>query len=117
VSELAGFVTGELMKIDPNIQSIVNSQSDAVQNSKISRAQEGVSESSSSGINGSDTVQLSSKFSEAQQLTAKLQQLPEIRSERIANLKEKIQQGTYNPDSAEVAGALLNSAVSQGNKS
>lgn len=105
------------MKIDPNLQSTVNSQSDAVQNPKTSRAQEAIQEGRSTEINGSDTVQLSSKFVEVQQLTAKVQQLPDIRSERVSILKQKIQQGTYKPDPAEVADALLNNAVSQGRKS
>ncbi len=105
------------MKIDPNLQSTVNSQSDAVQNPKTSRAQEAIQEGRSTEINGSDTVQLSSKFAEVQQLTAKVQQLPDIRSERVSILKQKIQQGTYKPDPAEVADALLNNAVSQGRKS
>jgi flagellar biosynthesis anti-sigma factor FlgM len=52
-----------------------------------------------------------------QQLTAKVQQLPDIRSERVAALKEQIQKGTYNPDAADVADALLNYAVNQGGNS
>jgi flagellar biosynthesis anti-sigma factor FlgM len=102
------------MKVDPSLQSIVNAQSDAVQNTKTSRAQETSPEGRTTEVDGSDTVQLSPKFAEVQQLTAKLQQLPDIRSERVSMLKEKIQQGTYKPDPSEVAGALLNSAVNQG---
>ena len=104
------------MKIDPNLQSIVNSQSDAVQNAKTSRAQEAIQEGRSTEINGSDMVQLSSRFAEVQQLTAKVQQLPDIRSERVSILKQKIQQGTYKPDHAEVADALLNDAANKGGK-
>jgi flagellar biosynthesis anti-sigma factor FlgM len=106
------------MKIDPNIQSIVNAQADAVQNAKTSRAQGPNADGGATSIDGSsDTVQVSSKFAEVQQLTAKLQQLPDVRTERVAALKEKIQQGTYNPDPAAVADALLNNAVNQGGNS
>jgi negative regulator of flagellin synthesis FlgM len=104
------------MKIDPSLQSITNAQSDAVQNSKTSRVQDSASEGQSTQLGGSDTVQFSSKFAEVQQLTSQLQQLPDVRSERVAMLKEKVQQGTYNPDPVAVAGAIMNSAVSQGGK-
>jgi len=104
------------MKVDPNLQSIVNVQSEAVQNQKTSRVQETASEGRTTETSGSDTVQLSSKFAEVQQLTTKLQQLPDIRAERVAMLKAKIQQGTYKPDPADVADALLNSAMNQGGK-
>jgi negative regulator of flagellin synthesis FlgM len=102
------------MKIDPNLQSIINVQSDAVQNAKTSRAQEAAPEDGTAQISGSDSVQVSSKFAEVQQLTSKLQQLPDVRSERVAVLKAKIQQGTYKPDPAEVADALLNEAAGRG---
>jgi len=106
------------MRVDPNLQSILNAQTDAVQNSKTSRTQEGNPEGRTAQVDGSsDTVQFSSKFSEVQQLTLKLQQIPDTRSERVAALKEKIQQGTYNPDPAEVADALLNNSVNQGGNS
>ena len=106
------------MKIDPNLQSILNAQTDSVQNSKTSRAQGPNTEAATTQIDGSsDTVQFSSKFSEVQQLTAKVQQLPDIRSERVAALKEQIQKGTYNPDPADVADALLKHAVNQGGNS
>lgn len=105
------------MKIDPNLQSVGNVPSDAVQNSKTSRVQETGAEGRTAQTDGSDTVQLSSKFAEVQQLTSKLQQLPDIRSERVAALKEKIQQGTYKPDPAEIADALMTNALNPGGKS
>jgi flagellar biosynthesis anti-sigma factor FlgM len=105
------------MKVDPNVQLIANAQSNAVQNSKTSRIQEANPEGQTSQIEGFDTVQFSSKLAEVQQLTSKLQQIPDIRSERVSMLKAQVQQGTYNPDPTEVAGALLNNAVNQGGTS
>jgi negative regulator of flagellin synthesis FlgM len=107
---------GELMKVDPNLQSIVNAQSDAIQNAKTSRTQGSPNGTDASQPAGSDTVQFSSQFAEVQQLTSQLQQVPDIRTERVAMLKAQIQQGTYNPDPAKVADALLNNAVDQGGK-
>jgi len=102
------------MKVDPNLQPIANVQSDAVQNAKASRAQEAISDGRTTDIDRPDTVEVSSKFAEVQQLTSKLQQLPDVRSDRVAMLKDQIQQGTYQPDPSNVADALLNDPLNQG---
>ena len=107
------------MKVDPNnLQSIANSQSNAVQNAKTSRPDSAKAEGlTTDASGGSDTVQVSSKFAETQQLTAKLQQVPEIRADRVSSLKAKIQQGTYKPDPAGVAEAILRDPLNQSSKS
>ncbi len=95
------------MKVDPNnLQSIANGQSDAVQNAKASRSEQSKTGSLANDAGGaSDTVQVSSKFAEVQQLTTKLQQVPDVRTDRVSALKAKIQQGTYKPSAADVAGS------------
>lgn len=105
------------MKVDPSLPSIANAQSDAVQNAKTSRPQQVKPESPTTEASGPDTVQVSSKFAEVQQLTSKLQLVPEIRSDRVSMLKAKIQQGAYKPDPADVAGALLSDPLNQSGKS
>jgi flagellar biosynthesis anti-sigma factor FlgM len=106
------------MKVDPNIQSIINAQSESVQNGKTTRTQGAASEGSTAGqVDGSDTVEFSQKFAEVQQLTSKLQQLPDVRSERVSMLRQQIQQGTYNPKSSDVAAAILGDPLTQGGKS
>jgi flagellar biosynthesis anti-sigma factor FlgM len=105
------------MKVDPNLQSITNAQSEAVQGSKTTRAQDPTPGTDSTQADGSDTVHFSQKFAEVQQLTAKLQQVPEVRSDRVSMLKEKIQQGTYKPDASDIAGAMLSDSLGQGGKS
>jgi negative regulator of flagellin synthesis FlgM len=105
------------MKVDPNIEAAAKAQSDAVQNARTSRPEQTKTEGTNTEFSSADTVQVSSKFAEVQQLTSKLQQVPEIRSDRVSALKAKIQQGTYKPDPADVAGALLNDPLNQSNKS
>lgn len=102
------------MKVDPNLQSIVNVQSDAVQNTKTTRGQEPSSDYGSTQLDGQDTVQFSAKFAEVQNLTSKLQQVPDVRSDRVAALRQQIQQGTYNPDPSDIAGAILGDPLNQG---
>jgi negative regulator of flagellin synthesis FlgM len=105
------------MKVDPNIEAAAKAQSDAVQNARTSRPELTKTEGTTTDLSSSDTVQVSPKFAEVQQLTSKLQQVPEIRSDRVSALKAKIQQGTYNPGTADVAGALLNDPLNRTNKS
>jgi negative regulator of flagellin synthesis FlgM len=105
------------MKVDPTPESIANVQSTAVQNANTSRSQQTRTEGSPAEANGSDTVQVSPRFAEAQQLTSKLQQVPDIRSDRVSALKAQIQQGTYKPDPADVAEALLSDPLNQSGKS
>ena len=101
------------MKIDQNLQPTGNIPSDAVQNSKSSRTEESVQNGLRTDYDGTDTVQVSSKFADAQQLTAKLQQLPDVRNDRVSALREKIQQGSYKPDATDVAEALLNDPLNR----
>lgn len=105
------------MKIDPNLQPTGDVQSDAVQSSKGNRTQQANSDSAITQTDGHDTVQVSPRFVEVQQLTAKLQNVPEIRSDRVASLKAQIQKGAYKPDPSEVADAMLGDPLSQGGRS
>jgi negative regulator of flagellin synthesis FlgM len=105
------------MKVDPNIEAALKAQSDAVQNARTSRSEQTKTEGTPTDLSSSDTVQVSPKFAEVQQLTSKLQQVPDVRSDRVSALKAKIQQGTYKPDPADVADALLNDPLNQSNKS
>jgi negative regulator of flagellin synthesis FlgM len=100
------------MKVDPNLQSILNVQSDAVQNAKATRAQEATQGTGTTQTGESDTVQFSQKFAEVQQLTSQLQQIPDIRSQRVSALRQQIQQGTYRPAASDVAAAILNDPLS-----
>jgi flagellar biosynthesis anti-sigma factor FlgM len=96
------------MKIDPTIQPASSSQSEAVTSAKKSGAQApqqktGATSSSTSG----DTFQVSTRQAEIQSLTGQLANVPDVRSERVAPLKAAVQQNNYNPESAQVADAML----------
>jgi len=110
------------MKVDPNPEPISNAQSTSVENAQNSRLQQlktdqTKTEGSATEASGSDTVQVSSRFAEVQQLTSKLDQVPDIRSNRVAALKAQIQAGTYKPSAADVAEAILSDPLNQSSKS
>lgn len=54
-----------------------------------------------------DSVSVSARASEIGALTAKTEQLPDVRAERVAELKAKVDSGDYNPPAAAIADALL----------
>jgi flagellar biosynthesis anti-sigma factor FlgM len=96
------------MKIDPTIQPASSSQGEAVASAKKSGAQApqqktGAAPSATSG----DTFQVSTRQAEIQSLTGQLANVPDVRSERVAPLKAAVQQNNYNPESGQVADAIL----------
>lgn len=58
-------------------------------------------------LNPVDSVNVSARATEIGALTAKAEQLPEVRAERVAELKAKVDSGDYNPPAADIANALL----------
>jgi negative regulator of flagellin synthesis FlgM len=97
------------MKIDPTIQFPNDPQSDRLTNAPAKSAQTPSSGSSSgaSSAAGEDTFNLSSAHGEVQALTANLANVPEVRSQRVAALQQRVQSGNYQPDSGKVADAII----------
>lgn len=58
-----------------------------------------------------DRVEISGEAKEYQQLNQVIASLPEVRSERVAALQQKIEAGTYHPQSEEVAEKLVRSTL------
>jgi negative regulator of flagellin synthesis FlgM len=58
-------------------------------------------------INKSDQVHLSGKAKELDAIKQVIQQMPEIRTEKVEALKKAIQEGSYQVDSLKVAGKIL----------
>ena len=61
----------------------------------------------SSSANGGDTVELSSRSKEIARALETVRTAPEVRTERVAELKAEIGAGTYKVDSGAVAGKIL----------
>jgi flagellar biosynthesis anti-sigma factor FlgM len=58
-----------------------------------------------------DGVVLSKEALEVRSMKEKLNGVPEVRQERVAELQRQIEAGTYRPDGREVAGKMLQSRV------
>jgi negative regulator of flagellin synthesis FlgM len=55
----------------------------------------------------SDQVHLSGRAKEIAELKQVIQQMPEIRTDKVESLKKSIQEGSYKVDSFQVAGKIL----------
>ena len=62
---------------------------------------------SSQKVSQSDQVRLSGRAKELAELKQVIQQMPEIRTEKVEALKKSIQDGTYTMDSFKIAGKIL----------
>lgn len=97
------------MKIDPTIQFPNDPQSDRVTNApgKTASSQRSAAAAGASSPAGEDTFSLSSTHDQVQSLTASLASVPEIRTHLVSALQQRVNSGTYQPDSGKVADAIL----------
>lgn len=97
------------MYIDPKIQFPNDSQPDPVTGTRNSTTPAGGSGRSgaASPASDGDTVSLSSAHGAVQTLAASLENVPEIRTERVNGLRAQVDQGQYQPSSQKVADAII----------
>ena len=58
-----------------------------------------------------DKVVLSPKAKEVQEATKMIKELPDIREEKVAKLKEQVDQGTYRIDGKKIAFKMLKESI------
>ena len=59
----------------------------------------------------SDNVTISEKGKDVSEMTLTLKSMPEVRADKIADLKERIANGTYNVSARDVAAKIVNTAL------
>jgi negative regulator of flagellin synthesis FlgM len=103
------------MKIDPNLQPLGEAQPDRVSGKRSSGvAPKGSSQTAGlQPASGQDTVSLSSTHGDVQQLTTALQNVPEVRTDKVNALQQQVKNGQYTPDNEKLAGALLSEQASR----
>jgi negative regulator of flagellin synthesis FlgM len=58
-----------------------------------------------------DTVVLSDTAKKVNEAQNQLESIPDIREDKVAELKEQIENGTYNMDEEEIAGKIIKDAL------
>ena len=62
-------------------------------------------------IRGKEKVELSARAREIQRAKKLIEQLPDIREERVARIKAQVERGTYRVSSRQVADKLLRESL------
>jgi flagellar biosynthesis anti-sigma factor FlgM len=96
------------MRIDPNLVPGAGGQADRVKDAHKSGGQTSGAAKAGHAAGAGDTVSLSSTHSEVQQLKAAIANVPEVRAQRVAELKQKVESKSYQPSNAKVADAVAN---------
>jgi flagellar biosynthesis anti-sigma factor FlgM len=55
-----------------------------------------------------DQIRVSGKAAEFSKLVSKLKELPDVRMDRVADVRARVQSGSFQPSSGEIADAILN---------
>lgn len=92
------------MRIDLN--AIIPEVPDPGQSAK-SSAQGTSGSSSAVGVGGGDTAKLSQDQGRVQELASQVNQLPEIRQDKVSALQRALENGTYGVTSGQTAEALI----------
>lgn len=64
------------------------------------------------GLGENDSVNLSNTAMETGKLVDKLNELPDVRQEKVSEVKQKISNGSFQPSSGEIADAILKDEIS-----
>ena len=59
----------------------------------------------------SDAVSISEKGKDVSEMTRTLKEMPDVRADKIADLKERIANGTYNVSGKDIASKIINTAL------
>ncbi len=100
------------MRIDNNMMSGMKGM-DTLEQTSRKRNIEKTSADSSQSVNvaESDAVSISEKGKDVVEMTRSLKEMPDIRADKIANLKAKIANGTYNISGKDIATKIVNTAL------
>jgi len=96
------------MKIPGNINSTtadLKNTSTAVQQNKAQVAPKAPEKQSATAVE--DSVSISSASRLAKEVQAQLASFPEVDADRVADLKQKVQSGSYGMDSYAIAGKIM----------
>ena len=100
-----------MSKIDLNIQKHVE-QANINRSQDTGRAaqaeqQQQPAQSGVSSPTDSDRIKVSERASTVGRLASRAAELPEVRQEKVAAVRERIQSGSYNPSASDIADAIL----------
>lgn len=98
------------MKIDPGkLHSVSSNNIERIGGKSVEQAAAVESGGAVSGGEGADRLALSQRAEEVRAAKAAMSEAPEVRAERVAELKAQVEAGIYTVDADQVAQRILNS--------
>ena len=97
------------MRIDSNMMSGMDTLEQTSR--KINVEKVSTNESQNTSAVESDAVSISEKGKDVSEMTRTLKELPDVRADKIADLKERIANGTYNVSGKDIAAKIVNTAL------
>ncbi|HTU40733.1 MAG TPA: flagellar biosynthesis anti-sigma factor FlgM [Candidatus Aquilonibacter sp.] len=95
------------MRIDANLGAQGLPETEPSGNQSASKVGGQPAGAASGGVLGEDQAELSDTYAQVQALTAQALQFPEIRQEKVNALRQVVQDGSYQPSSDQIAGAMF----------
>ena len=96
------------MRINSNVMSGMDTLE---QTSRAKNVEKVSAEQQQASTVESDNVTISEKGKDVSEMTRTLKSMPEVRADKIADLKERIANGTYNVSARDVAAKIVNTAL------
>lgn len=97
------------MKINSNMMSGMDTLEQTSRKRNIEKVSANVKENSTSVE--SDAVSISEKGKDVSEMTRTLKEMPDVRADKIADLKARIAAGTYNVSGMDIASKIVNTAL------
>jgi flagellar biosynthesis anti-sigma factor FlgM len=96
------------MRVDPkDVKRVAKAAVDRVRSAEVTPTTPAATDGAAP-VTGSEHVVLSAKAEEVGMAREALQGVPDVRSDRVAKLKQQIEAGTYHVSADEVADKMLN---------
>lgn len=98
------------MRINSNMMSGMDTLEQTSRARNVEKTSAEQQQQQTSGVE-SDNVTISEKGKDVSEMTRTLKSMPEVRADKIADLKERIANGTYNVSARDVAAKIVNTAL------
>ena len=97
------------MRIDNNMMSGMDTLEQTSRKKNVEKVS--ANDKQNSSVVESDEVSISEKGKDVSEMTRTLKEMPDVRADKVADLKERIANGTYNISGTDIASIIINTAL------
>ena len=97
------------MRIDNNMMSGMDTLEQTSRKKNVEKVS--ANDKQNSSVVESDEVSISEKGKDVSEMTRTLKEMPDVSADKVADLKERIANGTYNISGKDIASKIINTAL------